>query len=278
MRLMTRLVTVSREIKSVTIWFQNKRQTERKSAANRESAANSRTASPSFSSGTGGSSRCASALGSRPSLDRIASRTELRNHPRTPTRRHTTSGDGMYSSNAIWDHMPSSPLVPVSPAATEYIDFTKNARSKRTLEWACAAARVADKDQTSQRSHHHHREHRDSLPSHHYSSHHSTSTSSSHNKHRVVHRQVYEPHSHPEVTPKGMPMDLELTDSESDEAITPPSTWGRDDPRWSGAQSGHGMKKSAYPSPATPVVVDDDDMMKAALALCGLGAGRRVVG
>ncbi|KAF5332869.1 hypothetical protein D9611_005183 [Ephemerocybe angulata] len=281
------------EIKSVTIWFQNKRQTERKSAANKESSANSRTVSPTFSSGT--SSRCSSALGSRPSLDRVASRTELRNPthshtPHTPTRRHTTS-EGM-GSNHIWDHMPSSPLVPASPAGSEYLDYTKQARSKRTLEWACAAARISDKGDghtsssssaphpRAHHSHHHHHHH------HHHPHHHHlpapSPPASTAYRHRTVHRQKYEPGSQPDVTPKGTPMDLELTDDESDEAITPPSTWGREDPRWggSGARPGHGdvegknASAKPYSSSHHPMVVEDDDMMKAALALCGLG-GRR---
>ncbi|KAJ2917829.1 hypothetical protein MD484_g2539, partial [Candolleomyces efflorescens] len=254
------------EIKSVTIWFQNKRQTERKSAANRESAASSRTVSPSFSSGPGSSSRCTSALGPRPSLDRVATRTEMRNHPRTPTRRHTMS-EGV-SKDAIWDHMPSSPLVPASPAASEYIDFSKQARSKRSLEWACAAARISDKDHTSSHKSSHHHPHSP------------TASSSSSHRHRTVHRQKYEPSSRPDMTPKGAPVDLEVTDDESDEAITPPSTWGRDDARWNGPQPAHGTvgrkAMNPYPSSQTPVVVDDDDMMKAALALCGLG-GRRLL-
>lgn len=69
-------------------------------------------------------------------------------------------------------------------------------------------------------------------------------------------------------------MDLEDTEDEDEEAITPPSTLGREDPRWS---HGHGGRKpvNPYPSSQTSVAVEDDDMMKAALALCGLG-GRRV--
>ncbi|TFK18706.1 hypothetical protein FA15DRAFT_675089 [Coprinopsis marcescibilis] len=258
------------EIKSVTIWFQNKRQTERKTAASKESSG--RTVSP---TSTVSSSKSVSSLGARPSLDRIATRTEMRNHhsPRTPRRQAAASNHG---SGAIWDHMPSSPLVPPSPASSgsEYLDFTKNSRSKRTLEWACAAARVQDKDQC--------------LPK--YSVYSNSSFSSVHPppsisasssatiRSRTVHRQKPEASFHPDVTPKGAPMDLDSTDDEAEEAITPPSTWGREDYRWE-PHPGAGVKKQlAHHSSFSqrPAIVDDEDdaMMKAALALCGLG-GRR---
>ena len=58
-------------------------------------------------------------------------------------------------------------------------------------------------------------------------------------------------------------------DDEEDEAITPPSTWDPDDGRWT-FRTVNGAKKPL------PTGVDDDDMMKAALALCGLG-GRRIL-
>ena len=60
-------------------------------------------------------------------------------------------------------------------------------------------------------------------------------------------------------------MDVELTDDDEDhEAITPPSTWGKEDLRWrTPAEEGATSN--------LPKGVDDDDMFKAALALCGLG-------
>ncbi|KAF9469636.1 hypothetical protein BDZ94DRAFT_1242902 [Collybia nuda] len=110
--------------------------------------------------------------------------------------------------------MPSSPVAPpFSPPSREYVEFGK---SHRTLEWACAAARLAEKDGSG--------------------------------------------------TKKGRreKMDtLDWTDDEMDEAITPPSTWGGEDKRW-----------SMDPGGKIAVVhkeVQDDDMMKAAIALCGLG-------
>jgi len=83
-------------------------------------------------------------------------------------------------------------------------------------------------------------------------------------------------------------MDVDGTDSEEDhEAITPPSTWGKGDVRWttpvssSMSREGSGIMSltsaaaaAAAGEAALPKGVDDDAMFKAALALCGLG--RRV--
>lgn len=77
----------------------------------------------------------------RPSLDRIASRSELR-APGTPKRQHNPQA-------SPWDNMPSSPLGPPdSPEPVRekaYVEFGKQrvkAKERRSLEWACAAARV----------------------------------------------------------------------------------------------------------------------------------------
>ncbi|KAG6820666.1 hypothetical protein H0H93_013517 [Arthromyces matolae] len=122
------------ETKSVTIWFQNKRQMERKSALNNTIYASRSHSQPSLSA-TINTNRS-----SRPSLDSVASRTELpMPPPRTPSRKHD-------SRTAIWESMPSSPLsYPFSPPSREYVHFGKSHRSKVTLEWACAAARLSDK-------------------------------------------------------------------------------------------------------------------------------------
>ena len=61
----------------------------------------------------------------------------------------------------------------------------------------------------------------------------------------------------------GSAMDVDLTDDEDHEAITPPSTWGKGDLRWTPA--GEGTMSNL------PKGVDDVDMFKAAIALCGLG-------
>ncbi|KDR85827.1 hypothetical protein GALMADRAFT_132473 [Galerina marginata CBS 339.88] len=279
------------EIKSVTIWFQNKRQTERKTAASNNGSGNangtsnivpnitstlhtfslhngsqstSRTSSPPFSvsSRTSGST-----TSSRPSLDRVASRTELRvAAPRTPSRRPTATG-------AIWDNMPSSPLAPpISPPAREFIDFGKNAKTRRTLEWACAAARLADKDgyasgmtagfsgvssaSSTERN-------RDS------------GSGGSKARGRIVHREKSHGRLPKREDTSSDNADMDMTDDEDHEAITPPSTWGKDDWRWSTTGDGTHTSLTAMAAATAngelPKGVDDDDMFKAALALCGLG-------
>ena len=77
----------------------------------------------------------------RPSLDHIASHSELR-VPGTPKRQHNPQA-------LPWDNMPSSPLAPSeSPEPVRekaYVEFGKQrvqAKERRSLEWACAAARI----------------------------------------------------------------------------------------------------------------------------------------
>jgi hypothetical protein len=193
----------------VTIWFQNKRQTERKVALNNSTNIENPSSSP--LTATGRSVYSSSSSSSRPSLDRVASRSELRMPaPRTPTRRHN-------SSTAIWDIMPSSPIAPpFSPPSREYVEFGKSQRSNRTLEWACAAARLAEKDGSGAKR----------------------------------------------MRPERMDT-LDWTDDEVDEAITPPNTWGGGDTRW--------LMEPGGKMTLLHKGVQDDDMMKAAIALCGLG-------
>ncbi|EKM84246.1 hypothetical protein AGABI1DRAFT_110805 [Agaricus bisporus var. burnettii JB137-S8] len=231
------------EIKSVTIWFQNKRQTERKSAAGNHGSFNSpplthqpttrRTSSPTLTNRTS-----TSQTSSRPSLDRVASRSELRAPaPRTPSRR--------LDPNATpWDNMPSSPIVdPNSPPAREFVEFGKK---RRTLEWACAAARLAEKDGVRQAG-------AGPVP-----------TSPSSSRPRTRDRQ----------RPRA---DLESTDEEEDEIITPPGTWCGD-ARWAPDSRNDGVIV-AHPPPKNHESIkkqdDDEEIMKAALALCGL-QNRRV--
>lgn len=129
--------------------------------------------------------------------------------PRTPTRRHNPHAN-------IWENMPSSPIAPpVSPSSPEYVGFTKSKRAKRSLEWACAAARLADKKGAGVATRRNESEASDS------------------------------------------------TDDEAYEAITPPSTWGKGDTRWAMEHGTH----MTVPHKG----VQDEEMMKAALALCGLG-------
>ena len=204
----------------------------------------SRTTSPSLSATSKSTSN------SCPSLDRVASRSELRvAAPRTPSRRHNPSGP-------IWENMPSSPLsAPVSPPSREFIDFGKNTRTRRTLEWACAAARVAEKNGHSSEM--------NTVPD--------TSSSRLKTSNKSRGRTIRREHSHNgtgndrprQEYEEGSAMDAELTEEEDHEAITPPSTWGKGDLRWTPAKDGATSN--------LPKGVDDDDMFKAALALCGLG-------
>lgn len=178
----------------MTIWFQNKRQTRRKEAAeapaahtpkdNRDKSLiahefmageslDSLEPSPSressfYTSGSrfprgsspSSSSKISSSLYSsassrlsrqsarsemtRPTLDRVASRSEHRPlPPSTPEReRHSnSSSDGL--DGDIWDRMASSPLAPNnSPLARDLVAFG----TKRNLEWACAKNRIARKE------------------------------------------------------------------------------------------------------------------------------------
>lgn len=138
---------LNRETKHVTIWFQNKRQMERKyalhnstnSSNNRSSNTHRKQSVPQLLPSPPLPSPTRTAL---PSLDRIASRSELR-APSTPKRKHDPHA-------SAWENMPSSPLgPPASPESvreTAYVEFGKHrviARGRRTLEWACAAARVS---------------------------------------------------------------------------------------------------------------------------------------
>ncbi|KAJ7103718.1 hypothetical protein C8R44DRAFT_681845 [Mycena epipterygia] len=180
------------EVKSVTIWFQNKRQTER-----RTTLANGRMPptvminnsrgdyqrvpspihSPSMASSASSASTTSTSASRRPSLDCVASRSELRAPaPRTPSRRHNPHAP-------LWENMPSSPLGPqFSPPARDFVEFGQDQRT-RTLEWACARRRLAGKADRRAR-----------LP--------------------------------------GLASDDEDTDVEPDEAVTPPSTWSDGDARW----------------------------------------------
>jgi hypothetical protein len=79
-------------------------------------------------------------LARRPTLETMARRSELRTAPpRTPTKRPD-------STKSLWDNMPSSPLAPPSPPEQEFVQFGMEMRNHtRSLEWACAAARLVGK-------------------------------------------------------------------------------------------------------------------------------------
>lgn len=79
-------------------------------------------------------------LARRPTLEAMARRSELRTAPpRTPSKR-------LDPSKSLWDNMPSSPLAPPSPPEPEFVQFAMRKRKHaRSLEWACAAARLEGK-------------------------------------------------------------------------------------------------------------------------------------
>ena len=70
----------------------------------------------------------------------MARRSELRTAPpRTPSKRPDPN-------KSLWDNMPSSPVVPPSPPEQELVQFGMGMRKHtRSLEWACAAARLVEK-------------------------------------------------------------------------------------------------------------------------------------
>ncbi|KAF9650469.1 homeobox-domain-containing protein [Thelephora ganbajun] len=163
------------ELRSVTVWFQNKRQTERKSALTSTSTtsglpfSNSQPSSsltrPKIGSSSTSSNRHShsrlrtQSLTGRPSLDDVASRSEYRAQPPTPPRKSLPSSSPGY---ALWENMPSSPIEPPSnsPETTRvFVEFGRKGKLRRTktLEWACAAARLSD------RKSHHRKEERDDL-------------------------------------------------------------------------------------------------------------------
>ncbi|KAK7064176.1 homeobox domain-containing protein [Favolaschia claudopus] len=149
-------IDIDLELNDVTGWFQTKRkaQSKRKATVARDPASgrahntttrkNSATThrnvkSSHYTRSKSASSTSTSSVASgRPSLDRVASRSEsCFLPPRTPSRRHK-------SSNSLWENMPSSPIAPPSsPFARDYVEF---GRKHPTLEWACARSRLTARD------------------------------------------------------------------------------------------------------------------------------------
>ncbi|KAI6030985.1 homeobox-domain-containing protein, partial [Pisolithus marmoratus] len=216
------------EMKSVTIWFQNKRQTERKVALHH--AANPSHVEvhrPAYAIHT--PRRKITPPRPRPSLDRVATQSESRlPPPRTPTKPR----DPLASP---WDNMPSSPLAPpASPPSRDLVEFMGNGR---TLEWACAVARLAEKEGRAELS-----------------------------SRRVAHHRANDTGG------------VE-TEEEDVEAVTPEGSQGFNHIPWSGTKN-EGLLHVTPPNMALSNqisggdrkgAVQDDDMMRAALALCGLG-------
>lgn len=117
--------------------------------------------------------------------------------------------------------MPSSPLAPASPPTRDLVDFVG---SGRTLEWACAAARLSGRRKEDEAG--------------------------------------------------------AETEEEEMEAITPEGSLGAGDDAWNRRTAFPVQKRGqlARNLKFAPVVangkkgpIQDDDMMRAALVLCGLG-------
>ncbi|KAF8844194.1 homeobox-domain-containing protein [Paxillus ammoniavirescens] len=248
--------TAGMEMKSVTIWFQNKRQTERKvalhhattqsnteghrqapfpSSSSHATASSSSTPSHSIRSSharTLSTSSVHTPLRKitpprpRPSLDRVAARSESRlPPPRTPTKPRNPHA-------SLWDNMPSSPLAaPVSPPSRDLVEFMG---TSRTLEWACAAARLAGKEGRG-------------------------GTASGRLRGGDAGDETEEEDTEA-ITPDGSLGSSDIAWRAGTRLPTPPHKRKLESPDWSGSAKN---------------IPQDDDMMRAALALCGLGQRSR---
>jgi Homeodomain len=159
------LIFRSREPKVVTIWFQNRRQNERKAATtmtmtmtmtrfNADSASSPsvrptpRRPRASIPHSLSSPYAPLTPITKRPTLEDMARRSELRTAPpRTPSKRPDPN-------KSLWDNMPSSPLGPPSPPEPEFVQFALSGhKHTRSLEWACAAARLVGKRAAARPSH-----------------------------------------------------------------------------------------------------------------------------
>jgi hypothetical protein len=138
-----------RDIKFVTVWFQNRRQSDKRKAwTKRDRAKKKENSCQQIDAGI-----------SKPtvSLDRVASRMERVRRPvhhdkprlvlspqkpRNVEEPQTPSGS---KSNTLWAHMPSSPPEAPSSPLTESLNVPCLVKSGRSLEWACAKARLGSK-------------------------------------------------------------------------------------------------------------------------------------
>lgn len=288
------------ELRSVTVWFQNKRQTERKALTSGPGAHDSdattvgpnapsrthvrqfhsrsraRVRSPGPASDessrtlrTGsqghGADEAQTPRAARISLDTIASRAEQRTptRPAVPlTQPADLNADASMSVVELWANTPSSPPTPPSPPTherdRELIDFAATLGSKRvrrhpTLEYACAAARVAGRVEPDD----------DALPT-------------------VVQPPLQPAHDDVDIDvdmimdDDSMLMDDVGGDTEGEdehEAVTPHSSQDSLDAR-SGArrQGDGGPQKGVKTAEMQPVRIQDPNTedMEAALVLCGL--------
>jgi len=163
--------------------------------------------------------------------------------------------------------MPSSPLAPSSPERErgrdrELVDFGKKGRTKRTLEWACAAARISGRQEDPD-------EDMDSTPV--------ANRQNPPSQGRHVGFIVEAGHAEMETLDFGGDTEDE---SEAHEAITPNSSQSRMEvdsgARWP-VEFGRklGSSRDLQNHQARGIVVrngtHDEEMVNAALVLCGLG-------
>ena len=138
-----------RDIKFVTVWFQNRRQSDKRKAWTKKDRAKKKENS------------CqqidAGLLKPTISLDRIASRMERvqrplhQNKPRAvlspqkPRNVEEPQTPSRSKPNTLWAHMPSSPPEAPSSPSAELVNVPCLVKSGRSLEWACAKARLGSK-------------------------------------------------------------------------------------------------------------------------------------
>ncbi|KAJ8076783.1 hypothetical protein PM082_001206 [Marasmius tenuissimus] len=285
------------DIKSVTIWFQNKRQSERKVARAALEGSHHQQQQQRERRGSGHKRKHSSSPGShhssasrltpvsprhvplpptppvvfsssfppaiRPSLEQVASRSELAqspSEPQTPRKRDPRM--------PIWECMPASPPIPVeSPPAREFVEFGKLKRSI-TLEWACARRRMAEKEGGATMPDEEEEED-DEVDR--------IMQEKARAKAQPAHRQPH--HTHTRGGSASIP-------TQTKRKLERSMTWDMGDVRRSAKRANNstplvpsGLRRteshSHHHHPTTPATPeDDDDIMRAALALCGLGRGR----
>ena len=151
-----------RQLKTVTNWFQNKRQTSKKktlvwSDGSYPKSSNKHYARRSARSASTSQPKTARRLHPTISLDRIAglhekpagptiSTASVQRPPLTPrnTNRRTYPSFND-DKNKLWDHMPSSPIAPPSSPSEDKVRFSilpTRFKARKSLEWACAKARA----------------------------------------------------------------------------------------------------------------------------------------
>ncbi|KAH9857984.1 hypothetical protein C2E23DRAFT_802217 [Lenzites betulinus] len=143
---------LSMELKAVNAWFQNKRRTLKKSCSgcgwSKGSLPENKHVRP--AKGLKKLPRSESPI----SLERVVSSHELPYKPkplyapRAPTTPRRRAGVGV--SKQIWEYLPSSPPTqPSSPGNAEpVLSLASRSQRARSLEWACAKARVERKTST----------------------------------------------------------------------------------------------------------------------------------